>query len=333
MQQRQLGRDGPSVSALGLGCMGMSIAYGTPDDEESVATIHRAIDLGVNLVATSDAYGNGANEALVGRAIKGRRSQVLLATKFGNLALAARGGESAAPALSGGHPDYVVQACDRSLQRLGVDVIDVYGLHRVDKTVPIEDTVGAMKRLVEQGKVRYLQLSEAGVSTLRPAQRVHPIAALETEYSLWSREVEAGILPACRELGVGFMAYSPLGRGFLTATIKTLEVLLPSDRRREHPRFGADNLARNAALLAPLERVAAARGCTPAQVALAWLLAQGTDIVPIPGTKRRAYLEQNCAALDVALTAEDLAALSLAFPPGATAGSRYPEKQMPSLGL
>jgi aryl-alcohol dehydrogenase-like predicted oxidoreductase len=333
MQQRQLGRHGPRVSALGLGCMGMSISYGTPDDEESVATIQRAIDLGINLIVTSDAYGNGANEALVGRAIKGRRSQVLVATKFGNLALAARGGEAAAPALSGGHPDYVPQACDKSLQRLGVDVIDVYGLHRVDKTVPIEDTVGAMKRLVEQGKVRHLQLSEAGVSTLRRAHRVHPIAALETEYSLWSRDVETEILPVCRELGIGFLAYSPLGRGFLTATIKTLDALLPTDRRREHPRFGSDNLGRNAELLAPLERIAAARGCTPAQVALAWLLAQGGDIVPIPGTKRRAYLEQNCAALDVALTADEIAALSQAFPPGATAGNRYPDKQMATLGL
>ena len=333
MQQRQLGRNGPRVSALGLGCMGMSISYGTPNDEESVATIQRAIDLGINLIVTSDAYGNGANEALVGRAIKGRRSQVLVATKFGNLALAARGGEAAAPALSGGHPDYVPQACDKSLQRLGVDVIDVYGLHRVDRTVPIEDTVGAMKRLVEQGKVRHLQLSEAGVSTLRRAHRVHPIAALETEYSLWSRDVESEILPVCRELGIGFMAYSPLGRGFLTATIKTLDALLPTDRRREHPRFGGDNLGRNAALLAPLERIAAARGCTPAQVALAWLLAQGGDIVPIPGTKRRAYLEQNCAALDVALTADEIAALSQAFPPGATAGNRYPDKQMATLGL
>ena len=335
MQQRTLGSNGPQVGALGLGCMGMTIAYGEPDDEESVATIQRAIDLGVNLLATSDAYGNGVNEQLVGRAIKGRRDQVLICTKFGNLALASRGaaGEAAAPALTGGHPDYVVQACERSLQRLGVDVIDVFGLHRMDRAVPIEDTVGAMKRLVEQGKVRHLLLSEAGVQTLRRAHKVHPIAALETEYSLWSRDVEAEILPACRELGIGFMAYSPLGRGFLTATLKTQDVLLPKDRRRDHPRFSADNLAANATLLPPLEAIAAARGCAPAQLALAWLLAQGQDIVPIPGTKRRRWLEQNCAAAELVLRQDELDALSLAFPPNVTAGTRYPEKQMAALGI
>ncbi len=333
MQQRQLGQNGPRVGALGLGCMGMTIAYGTPDDAESIATIHRAVDLGVNLLATSDAYGNGVNEQLVGKAIKGRREQVLICTKFGNLALATRDGTGAAPALTGGHPDYVVQACENSLKNLGVDVIDIYGLHRMDIAVPIEDTVGAMQRLVEQGKVRHLLLSEAGAQTLRRAHRVHPIAALETEYSLWSRDVESEILPTCRELGVGFMAYSPLGRGFLTATLKTLDVLQPKDRRRDHPRFSADNLARNTGLLAPLEQIAAAKGCTPAQVALAWLLAQGPDIVPIPGTKRRQWLEQNCAALDVGLSAAELESLSRAFPPHVTAGSRYPDKQMATLGL
>ena len=225
------------------------------------------------------------------------------------------------------------QACDKSLKRLGVDVIDIYGLHRVDKTVPIEDTVGAMKRLVEQGKVRYLQLSEAGPQTIRRAHKVHPIVAVETEYSLWSRDVEKDILPACRELGIGFMAYAPLGRGFLTATMKTLDALLPKDRRREHPRFSADNIGKNAALLAPLESIAAAKKCTPAQVALAWLLAQGEDIVPIPGTKRRTYLEQNCAAVDVKLTQEEIAALSQAFPLNVTAGTRYPEKQLAGLGI
>ena len=249
MQKRKLGKNGPQVSAVGLGCMGMSISYGEPNDVESIATIHRAIDLGVDLIVTSDAYGNGVNEELVGKAIKGKRDKVLVATKFGTLALA--GG--APGGLSGGHPDYVPQACEKSLKRLGVDVIDLYGLHRVDKTVPIEDTVGAMKRLVEQGKVRYLQLSEAGAQTIRRANKVHPIVAVETEYSLWSRDVESEILPACRELGIGFMPYAPLGRGFLTATIKTLDALLPKDRRREHPRFSADNIGKNAVILAPIE--------------------------------------------------------------------------------
>jgi aryl-alcohol dehydrogenase-like predicted oxidoreductase len=333
MHKRKLGKSGPQVSALGLGCMGMSIAYGEPNDEESIATIQRAIDLGVDLIVTSDAYGNGVNEELIAKAIKGRRDQVLIATKFGNLALAARGAESAAPALTGGHPDYVPQACEKSLKRLGVDVIDIYGLHRMDQTVPIEDTVGAMKRLVEQGKVRYLLLSEAGAQTIRRAHKVHPISALETEYSLWSRDVESDILPACRELGIGFMAYSPLGRGFLTGAIKTIDALLPKDRRRDHPRFSADNLGKNAALLAPLERIAAAKGCAPAQVALAWLLAQGEDIVPIPGTKRRTYLEQNCAAVNIKLTREEIDTLSRAFPLNATAGNRYPDKQLAGLGI
>ena len=233
MQQRKLGTNGPLVSAQGLGCMGMSISYGEPNDEESIATIHRALELGVNFIVTSDAYGGGVNEELVGRALKGRRSTVVIGTKFGNLR---RVGDNAS-GLTGGHPDYVPQACDASLRRLGVDVIDIYGLHRVDPTVPIEDTVGAMKRLVEQGKVRYLALSEAGPQTIRRAQRVHPIAALETEYSLWSRDAENGVLPTCRELGIGYMAYSPLGRGFLTAAIKNLDTLLPKDRRHEHPRF------------------------------------------------------------------------------------------------
>jgi len=332
MQTRKLGKNGPEVSAVGLGCMGMSISYGEPNDEESIATIHRAIDLGVNLIVTSDAYGNGVNEELVGRALKGKRDRMLIATKFGNLALAGRGG-GGGPALSGGHPDYVPQACDKSLKRLGVDTIDIYGLHRVDATVPIEETVGAMTRLVEQGKARYLQLSEAGAQTIRRAHKVHPIIAVETEYSLWSRDVEHEILPACRELGIGFMAYAPLGRGFLTATMKTLDALLPKDRRRDHPRFAAENIGRNAELLKPIENIAAARKCTPAQVAIAWLLAQGQDIVPIPGTKRRTFLEQNCAAVDVNLSAEDVVKLSQAFPLNVTAGTRYPEKQMKALGI
>jgi len=332
MRKIKLGNNGPQVSAMGLGCMGMSISYGVPNDEESIATIHRALDIGVNLIVTSDAYGAGVNEALLGRALKGRRDQALIATKFGNLALGG-GGKSA---LSGGHPDYVPQACDKSLKMLGVDVIDIYGLHRVDPAVPIEDTVGAMKRLVEQGKVRYLQLSEAGPETIRRAHQVHPIAALETEYSLWSRDVEQAILPACRELGIAFMAYAPLGRGFLTATMKTLDALLPSDRRRDHPRFGVENINKNKQLLTHIEKIAAARKATPAQVALAWLLAQskkGPHIVPIPGTKRRLYLEQNCAALDINLSADDIARLNTAFPLNAAAGTRYPEKQLSGLGI
>ena len=329
MQKRKLGKNGPQVSAVGLGCMGMSISYGEPNDAESIATIHRAIDLGVDLIVTSDAYGNGVNEELVAKALKGKRDKVLVATKFGNLALA--GGAPAG--LSGGHPDYVPQACEKSMKRLGVDVIDIYGLHRVDKTVPIEDTVGAMKRLVEQGKVRYLQLSEAGAQTIRRANKIHPIVAVETEYSLWSRDVESEILPACRELGIGFMPYAPLGRGFLTATIKTLDALLPKDRRREHPRFSADNIGKNAGILAPIEKIAAAKKSTPAQVAIAWLLAQGGDIVPIPGTKRRQYLEQNLSAANLALSSADVEQLKAAFPPGVTAGTRYPEKQLGALGI
>jgi aryl-alcohol dehydrogenase-like predicted oxidoreductase len=333
MQKRKLGRSGPQASVMGLGCMGMSISYGEPNDEESIATIHRALDLGVNLLVTSDAYGNGINEELVAKAIKGKRDRFLVATKFGNLALAGRAGESGASALTGGHPDYVPQACEKSLKRLGVDVIDIYGMHRMDKTVPIEDTVGAMKRLVEQGKVRWLQLSEAGAQTIRRAHKVHPITAVETEYSLWSRDVEKDVLPACRDLGIGFMAYAPLGRGFLTATIKAVDALLPKDRRREHPRFSVDNIGKNAALLVPLERIAAANKATPAQVALAWLLAQGEDIVPIPGTKRRSYLEQNSAAVDLRLSKEAINALAKAFPLNVTAGTRYPEKQLAGLGI
>ena len=330
MQTRQLGRNGPKVAALGLGCMGMSIAYGEPDDPESIATIHRAIELGVNLLATSDAYGAGKNEELVGKAISGKRDRVFIATKFGNVGLS----PGLVPeGLSGGHPEYVRLACERSLKRLGVETIDLYAQHRVDKAVPIEDTVGAMKQLVQAGKVRWLGLSEAGAQTIRRAHKVHPIAALETEYSLWSRDSEKEILPACRELGIGYIAYSPLGRGFLTGTIKSLDALLPKDRRREHPRFHEENLKRNVALLQLIESIAAAHRCTPAQVALAWVLAQGEDIVPIPGTKRRKYLEQNAGALDVHLNSNELQSLEKAFPPGAASGTRYPEKQLAGLSI
>jgi aryl-alcohol dehydrogenase-like predicted oxidoreductase len=330
METRKLGKSGPEVPAIGLGCMGMTGIYGEPNEAESIATIHRSIDLGVNLIVTSDAYGAGANEELVGRALKGKRSRVLLATKFGNLGLS---GFKPPEGLSAGHPGYVPLACEASLKRLAVDVIDIYGLHRVDPKVPIEETAGAMKRLVEQGKVRHLALSEAGAQTIRRAHKVHPFAALETEYSLWSRDIEKEILPACRQLGIALMAYSPLGRGFLTATIKSLDALQEKDRRRDHPRFHPDNLNRNVGLLRPLETVAAAHKVTPAQVALAWVLAQGKDVVPIPGTKRRAFMEQNAAAADIDLSATEIALLSTAFPPGIASGTRYPEKQLAGLGL
>ena len=330
MKTRKLGTQGPAVSALGLGCMGMTGIYGEPDDAESIATIHRAIDLGINLIVTSDAYGSGSNEELIARALKGKRREVLLATKFGNLGM---GGFKLPEGLSPGHPDYVAQACDASLRRLSTDVIDVYGLHRVDPKVPIEETVGAMKRLVERGKVRFLALSEAGSQTVRRAHKVHPISALETEYSLWSRDAEKDVLPTCRELGIGYMAYSPLGRGFLTATIKTLDVLLPKDRRRDHPRFSPDNMKQNVNLLGAIEDIAAEHKATPAQIALAWLLAQGEDIVPIPGTKHRSYLEQNAAAAAISLSAAEIEQLAQAFPVGVTAGTRYPEKQMGALGI
>jgi len=330
MKTRKLGKNGPEVSILGLGCMGMTGIYGEANETESIATIHRSIELGANLIVTSDAYGAGTNEELVGRAIKGKRNQVMLGTKFGNMGLS---GFKLPEGMSGGHPGYVPLACEASLKRLGVEVIDIYGLHRVDSKVPIEDTVGAMKRLVEQGKVRHLALSEAGAATLRRANKVHPIVALETEYSLWSRDVEKEILPACRELGVGFMAYSPLGRGFLTATIKTLDALQQKDRRRDHPRFNPDNLRNNIELLQPLEAIAAAHKSTPAQIALAWVLAQGENIVPIPGTKRRGYLEQNLTAAEIVLSAAEVAQLAKAFPPGVASGTRYPEKQLAALGI
>ncbi|HTY66979.1 MAG TPA: aldo/keto reductase [Alphaproteobacteria bacterium] len=324
MKMRRLGRNGPMVSAIGLGCMGMTPIYGMPDDSEVTATIHRAIELGMNFLDTSDAYANGKNEEVVGRALKGKRDKVVLATKFGQ-----KPWDNDRKIDS--RPEYVAQACEASLKRLGVDVIDLYYQHRVDPQVPIEDTAGAMKRLVEQGKVRYLGLSEAAPATIRRAAKVAPFVALQSEYSLWTRDMEGEVLSTCRELGMAFVAYSPLGRGFLSGAIKDLGVLAENDRRREHPRFFADNLARNLSLLGPLEQIAQRLKVEPAQVALAWLLAQGEDIVPIPGTKRRKYLEMNAGAADVQLSRDDIAALSKAFPPGVTAGTRYPEAQLKAL--
>ena len=328
MEMRQLGRGGLAVSALGLGCMGMSEFYSGRDDAESTATLHRALDLGVTFLDTADMYGIGENERLVGRAIEDRRDRVVLATKFGNV----RDPENAAFRGINGRPEYVRQACDASLQRLGVDHIDLYYQHRVDPDTPIEDTVGAMAGLVQQGKVRFLGLSEAGPQTLRRAQAVHPIAALQTEYSLWSRDPEDEILPTCRELGIGFVAYSPLGRGFLTGQIKTFDDLAEDDYRRHSPRFQGENFGKNLDLVARIGEIAREKGVPPSQLALAWTLAQGDDIVPIPGTKCRSYLEENLGALEVTLTPDDLARIDEAAPRGVAAGTRYPEAIMAAVG-
>ncbi len=324
MQQRSLGTQGLRVGAEGLGCMGMSEFYGPPDEAAGIEVIHRALELGVTMLDTADAYGPHTNERLVGRAIAGRRDEVVIATKFANVR-----SESGERLGIRGDAEYVRSACDASLERLGIETIDLYYQHRVDPSVPIEETVGAMAELVQAGKVRYLGLSEASAETIRRAHAVHPITALQSEYSLWSREVEAEILPTVRELGIGFVAYSPLGRGFLTGAVRSQADLPEGDfRRGGAPRFEDENLARNLALVEHVERIAAAKGATPGQVALAWVLSRGEDVVPIPGTKRVRYLEENVAALDVELTADELAELDAAFPVGVAAGDRYSPQGM-----
>jgi aryl-alcohol dehydrogenase-like predicted oxidoreductase len=325
MHRRKLGR--LEVSAVGLGCMGMSNSYGPASENESIATLHRAIELGIDFLDTADAYGeDGHNEKLIGRAIADRRDKVVLATKFANTKA-----PDGKPTISN-RPEYIRQACDASLKRLGVDHIDLYYAHRIDPTVPIEDSMGALAALVKAGKIRHIGLSEAGAETIRRAHKVHPVTAIQSEWSLWTRDMEAEIVPLCRALGIGFVPYSPLGRGFLSGAIGGPGDLPETDRRREHPRFAAENIARNRNLIPALESVARERGATTAQVALAWLLAQGPDVVPIPGTKRVALLEQNAGATTVPLSADDVAHLAVAFPPGVTAGPRYPEAQMKRLG-
>ena len=328
MKTRQLGTQGLVVSTLGLGCMGMSEFYGASDEAESAATIQRALALGVNFLDTADMYGVGKNEELVGRALRGRRDQIILATKFGNV----RGLNGEFLGVNG-RPDYVKQACEASLRRLGVEHMDLYYQHRVDPNTPIEETVGAMAGLVREGKVRFLGLSEAAPATIRRAQKIHPITALQTEYSLWSRDPEGEILDTCRELGIGFVAYSPLGRGFLTGRFKKEADIPQDDWRHRHPRFQGENFQRNLHLAETVQGMAQEIGCTPAQLALAWVLAQGYDVVPIPGTKHIRYLEENLGAVQVSLTDEQLRRLATAFPVGAPAGTRYHEQGMRAINL
>lgn len=325
MQTRTLGAI--EVSAIGLGCMSMTPIYGEPDPTEAIATVHRAVERGVTLIDTSDAYGFGANEELVGRAIAPVRDKIVLATKFGNIRLPDGSADV------NGKADYVAQACNASLKRLGVEVIDLYFVHRIDPAVPIEETVGAMARLVDAGKVRHIGLSEASVATLRRAHATHPIAALQTEYSLWTRDPEEALLDVCDELGIGFVAYSPLGRGFLTGTIDHLDSLGAKDRRRDMPRFQGENLDRNLTLLATLREIAAEAGCTPAQAALAWLLSRRPFIVPLPGSKQRRWLDENADAVEITLPSEALSALDDAFRPEHVAGTRYPAAQMKRVGI